>query len=113
MEISRNREASQADIARSMNVSAASVAVSLKNLEKGGYITRTVDEGDNRLNQITITEKGHRVVEQSKRIFASADSKIFEGFSEEEKKTLNLLLQKLDANLDLMEEEIKQRKGRT
>jgi Mn-dependent DtxR family transcriptional regulator len=37
-----------------MDVSAATIAVSLKKLEKGGYINKVMDEGDNRLNQITM-----------------------------------------------------------
>lgn len=106
MEISRHPNASQADIARSMDISPATIAVSLKKLEKGGYIHKVMDETDNRFNQITVTEKGNQVVEQSKRIFEATDRKVFEGFSEEEKVSLSLLLQKLDANLTRMEEEI-------
>ncbi len=107
MEISRNPNASQKDIARSMDVSASTVAVSLKKLEKGGYINKEMDEGDNRLNKITITEKGNKVVEQSKQIFDSVDRKVFEGFTDEEKTTLLVLLQKLNANLVRMEDEIR------
>lgn len=107
MIISHNPNASQKDIAMSMDVSAATIAVSLKKLEKGGYIKRRTDQGDNRLNQITITERGNRVVEQSKQIFVSADRKVFEGFTEEEKHTLSALLQKMNSNLSKMEDEIK------
>jgi len=107
MAISCNRNASQKDIARLMDVSAATIAVSLKKLEKGGYINKIMDEGDNRFNQITITEKGNKVVEQSKQIFETADRKLFEGFTDEEKSTLSFLLKKLDANLVKMEDKIK------
>lgn len=110
MEISHNPDASQNDIARSMDISAAAVAVSLKKLEKRGYIKREMVEEDNRLNKITITEKGNGVVEQSKQIFDYADRKIFEGFTDDEKNTLSGLLRKLDANLIKMEDEIKQKK---
>jgi len=112
MEISRNPSASQKDIARSMDVSGATIAVSLKKLEKGGYIKKEMDEGDNRLNQITITEKGNRVVEQSKQIFDSIDRMVFEGFNEAEKSSLLVLLQKLNSNLVKMEDEIKLKKER-
>jgi len=113
MEISRNPNASQTDIARSMDVSTATIAVSLKKLEKGGYIKKEMDEGDNRLNQITITDKGNKVVEQSKQIFDSIDRKVFEGFTEAEKISLLALLQKLNSNLIKMEDEIKIKKERT
>ncbi len=102
--------ASQKDIATSMEVSAATIAVSLKKLEKGGYIKRETDLGDNRFNQITITEKGNKVVEQSKRIFESADRRIFDGLTADEKQTLFDLLQKLNSNLTRMEDEIKSQK---
>jgi len=106
MEIAHCSNVSQIDIARAMDVSAATVAVSLKKLEKGGYINKEIDEGDNRLHQITITEKGQKVVEQSKQIFELTDRKVLEGFTDEEKSTLYSLLQKLNANLVKMEHEI-------
>lgn len=110
MEIAHNPNASQNDIAKSMDVSAATVAVSLKKLEKGRYIKREADEEDNRLNKITITEKGNRVVEQSRQIFNMTDRMVLEGITEEEKLYLSSLLKKLDANLVRMEDEIKQKK---
>jgi len=113
MHISCNRNVSQKDIADSMGISAATIAVSLKKLEKGGYINKVMDEGDNRFNQITLTDKGKSVVEQSIRIFEETDSKVFEGFTEDEKSALAALLQKLDDNLIKMEEEIKLQKERT
>lgn len=113
MEISRNQNASQKDIARSMDVSAAAIAVSLKKLARGGYINKDMDEGDNRFNQITITEKGKRVVEQSKQIFDMADQKVLENFTEEEKSALSVLLKKLDSNLIKMEDEIRLKNERT
>jgi DNA-binding MarR family transcriptional regulator len=106
MEIAKNPCASQNDIARRMDISPATVAVSLKKLEKGGYILREMDEGDNRLNKITITGKGREVVEESRRIFDMTDRLVLDGFSEEEKRNLFALLQKINANLDKMEQEI-------
>lgn len=110
MEISHNPNASQNDIAKSMDVSASTIAVSLKKLERGGYINKEMDEGDNRLNKITITEKGNKVVEQSRQIIESTNQRIFDGFTEEDKSILSFLLQKLNDNLTKMEDEIKQRK---
>ncbi|HHV59128.1 MAG TPA: MarR family transcriptional regulator [Clostridiaceae bacterium] len=113
MEISRNPNISQKEIAESMEISPATIAVSLKKLERGGYINKEMDEGDNRLNQITITDKGKKVVEQSKQIFDMAGRKVFEGFTEEEKSTLSFFLRRLDDNLVRMEEEVKLKKERT
>lgn len=107
MKISNDRNVSQKALAAAFEVSTSTIAVSLKKLEKGGYIKRETDTGDNRFNRITITEKGLSVIEQSKQIFSEADEKLFEGFSDEEKNTLAFLLQKLDNNLSKMEEELK------
>ena len=111
MEIARNPRASQKDLARSMDISAATVAVSLKKLEKGGYIKREVDEKDNRLNKITITEKGNKVVKRSKEIFAAAVGRSCRVQGRREAHPL-CSAQKLHANLVRMEDEEKpKRKG--
>jgi len=110
--ISHNENASQNDIAKLMDVSAATIAVSLKKLEKGGYINREIDEKDNRLNKIHITEKGKQVVEQSKKIFEAVDQKVFQGITDEEKAALINLLQKLNNNLSKIEDELESKKER-
>ena len=74
--------------------------MSLKKLEKGGYIRRIVDEKDNRFNQICITEKGRKVVDDSVKTFTRIENRMFEGFSEEEFKSLEQLLDKVFHNLE-------------
>ena len=91
---------SQKEIAAKYGVSTATIAVSLKKLEKGGYIRRIVDEKDNRFNQICITEKGRKVVDDSVKTFTRIDNRMFEGFSEEEFKSLEQLLDKVFHNLE-------------
>ena len=111
MEISHNPNASQAE-SKLMRVSPATIAVSLKKLENNGYINREIDEADNRLKKITISEKGNQVVMQSRQIFESTDTKVFANFTEQEKSTLSQLLKKLDANLVKMENDINLEKER-
>ena len=65
MFVSDNPNVSQKELARMYGVSGATIAVSLKKLERGGYIRRLVDQEDNRCNQICITDKGRKVVEDS------------------------------------------------
>lgn len=112
MAIARNQFASQKEIAEKMRVSTAAIATSLKKLEKGGYITKEMDCTDNRLNQITLTEKGKEIVSKSRDVFKSVDGILFEDFTEEEKDTLISLLNKLDKNILRMEESIKNNKER-
>ena len=81
-------------------MSGATIAVSLKKLEKGGYIRRLVDQEDNRCNQICITDKGRKVVEDSVKIFRRIECRMFEGFSENDMKVLGELLDRIYGNLN-------------
>ncbi len=100
MYVSNNPNVSQKDLAKMYGVSGATIAVSLKKLEKGGYIKRMVDQDDNRCNQICITEKGRTVVEESVLIFQRLESCMFEGFSEHDMNVLGNLLDRIYGNLD-------------
>lgn len=99
MYISHCPNASQKEIAQWAHVSAATVAVSLKKLENGGYIRRMVDEEDNRYNQICITEKGRAVVEDSIRYFQEVEQQMFAGFTPEDEAALKAYLERLRDNL--------------
>lgn len=92
--------ASQKEIAGIYRASASTVAVSLKKLEKGGYIKRVVDQEDNRYNQLMITEKGQELMERSKRLFRQAEDAMFLGFSGEELDTLNGYLDRIRQNME-------------
>lgn len=111
MEITKNPLSSQKDIADRLKISTAAVAVSLKKLEKGGYIVREMDSDDNRLNQVTLTDKGKKVVAISRETFRKVDHSIFEDFSDDDLSMLFQLMQKLNTNIKTKEEEIKQKKG--
>lgn len=100
MYISANPNVSQKDIARMHQVSAATVAVSLKKLENGGYIKREVDQEDNRFNQICITEKGKAVVEGSIAFFQKLEAQMYEGFGPEELLQLQGFLDRIYQNLN-------------
>lgn len=99
MYIADNPNASQKEIAQLNHVSPATVAVSLKKLENGGYIQRVVDEHDNRYNKICITEKGRAVVENSVRWFQKVERTIFDGFSSEEMAAMQGFLNRMQQNL--------------
>lgn len=90
---------SQKDIACMYQASPATVAVSLKKLEKGGYIKRDVDEGDNRFNQIRITEKGETLIRQSICLFDRLESAMFQGFTEEDFAGLEGYLDRIRCNM--------------
>lgn len=90
---------SQKDIAEHFDISPAAVAVSLKKLEDGGYITRESLEHDNRFNRITLTQKGKNIVEQSQDFFARSDFAMFSDFTEKDYENLLLCLDKMMSGL--------------
>ncbi len=99
MYIAKNPNASQKDIARLHHASTATIAVSLKKLEKGGYITRMVDRNDNRYNQIEITDKGQAVINESRQYFQLVEDQMFADFSPDELEQFEGLLGKIKMNL--------------
>lgn len=100
MFVSEHPNASQKELAKLYGVSTATIAVSLKKLEKGGYIQRITDEQDNRYNRICITEKGKKVVSDSVNLFCNMENQMFQGFSEDELKRMGEMLDRIRENLE-------------
>lgn len=90
---------SQARLAEMMRVSPASVARTLKNLDKDGYIARS-GGADGRCNEIVITQKGEKILDQSLRLFQGLDARCFAGFSDEELILMEGLLGRMMENLN-------------
>lgn len=89
---------SQKELAEHLDVTPAAVTGALKKIEKEGYVERTLGH-DNRYNELRITEKGRNLVNETKKLFAEADSSMFAGFSDEELETYISCLEKLQANI--------------
>jgi DNA-binding MarR family transcriptional regulator len=90
---------SQKEIAQSLYVSTATIAVSVKKLEKGGYIIRAVDQEDNRMNKLCLTEKGRHMVEHSREYFHQVEERMFDGFSKEDLAAMGQYLDRIYDNL--------------
>lgn len=104
--LAENEFGSQVELAKKMRVTPATVAVSLKVLERDGYIYREAKATDSRFNNIKLTEKGQTVVDESRHIFDEIDKAAFYGITQEEKKHLSEVLDKLYENLVKVREEI-------
>ena len=100
---------SQSQLAEKLDVSPASVARTLKNLDAGGFIERNESEGDCRRNEIRITEKGSVVLEKSIRMFGSIDERIYDGFSDSELDALHGMLSRMLDNISALEQDEKAR----
>lgn len=103
MHLGKNPECSQNELAGRLDISPAAVAVSLKKLEKGGYIERKTNAEDHRSNRVAITEKGNRIIHNSIRFFDEIDCGMFEGFSKEEMEQFRLFLERAHENLRRMQ----------
>lgn len=90
---------SQVELAKKMRLSPATIAVTLKALERDGYIYREAKETDSRFNNIKLTKKGQLVYHESQHIFDELDKKIFSGVTQREKESMSELLDKLYGNL--------------
>lgn len=100
MYIAKFPNASQKEIANHYHVSTSTIAVSLKKLEKGGYIKREMDEEDNRFNQICITSKGKEVVDEGVKVFRKVEKALFESFTEDELKQFEIFLDRARLNME-------------
>ena len=94
---------SQSQIAEELDISPASVARTLKQLEAGGYIERCGSDVDGRRNEIAISRKGEEMVQRSKEIFDGLEAVSYAGFSEEELDQLEALLMREMDNLRRLE----------
>ena len=90
---------SQREVARTLRLSPATVAVSLKTLERDGYVMRRADERDQRRNQVSLTHKGRRAVELCGECFRAVDEQMLAGFTDREKAQLTEFFKRMIGNL--------------
>lgn len=96
----------QRDAARALGVTAASIALSTKRLEKSGCIEKRVDPDNRRSNQLYATERGRETTALFRRAFDETDAETFAGFSDEEKIRLSGYFDRMIANLSDPEQPI-------
>ena len=78
------RIAAQKELSDAMHVSPATVAVSLKSLEREGYVEKLADETDQRRKAVRLTPKGEAAIQRYVQVFEAVDQSMFEGFRPEE-----------------------------
>lgn len=98
MILGKHLEISQTELAEKMEISPAAVAVSLKKLEKSGFISRAAHEDDNRVNHVTVTEKGRLTIEVSIEYFKEMEAALMKDFSMEELEVLEKFFKRIIAN---------------
>lgn len=90
---------SQKQMATALQISPASVAVSIRRMEKSGLLQRENSESDLRRNCVLLTEKGERVLSLAHTELNKLDDRLFSDFTDEEIGTLTALLCRCIGNL--------------
>lgn len=90
---------SQRELAGRMRLAPATVAVSLKSLERQGYVERSADDRDARRNLVRLTEKGREAVEVCGQVFRSVDERMLSGFDSGERELLTSFFRRMMKNL--------------
>ena len=91
---------SQKEISENLHISAATVAVSMKRLEKTGVIERRSDQEDQRRIRIYLTERGRELIEKVRTFVEQNEKMIFQGFSESEMCLMKRFFDQMIANLE-------------
>ncbi len=92
-------DCSQRELADALEVSPASIATSLKRMSRAGYIDRTADEKDRRINRLQITPLGKDAFLAGKKECDKVDKIIFNGFSKDEVVEFSAMLERIYNNL--------------
>lgn len=107
IQIFKNEGICQDDIADILKVDKFRVAKSIKLLIEKDYVYKEKDEADKRKHKVYPTEKALNIKEDIIKILNHNSEVMVDGFSEEERETLNNLLMKMGENLCLEAEKIK------
>lgn len=89
----------QNELAKTLNVSPASIAVSLRRMQKSGLIEKEADAEDLRRNFVRLTEKGKAQHAYIHDCFEEIDRKLYAGFTDAELEMLQSMLSRLCENL--------------
>lgn len=98
-ELEKTSVPSQSDIAGRLDISAATVAVTLKKLESAGFIRKTDCENDSRCKKVSLTQAGKDILTSAKSIFYEVDEKMLSGLSDDELEKFFGVLTKIQENL--------------
>ena len=91
---------SQKTIADRLDLSPATVTVTLKRMEKSGLVTRHMDEHDQRVLRVHITNKGREMFDKSEQTMIHVTEEILEGFTPEERHIFHDFIARMADNME-------------
>ena len=89
----------QKDIEKELNLRPSSVSSLLTSLERDGFLTRTVSDGDARTKYLELTEKGRKLCKDNKLFMEKCDETVQSALSDKEQDELQKLLEKIIAKI--------------
>lgn len=87
------------ELAEHLGVTPATITKMAQRMEQAGFIERIPDADDQRISRVYLTEKGRAVRKQVDEVFRTLEEEMLAGFSQQERKQLLSLLQRVDENL--------------
>jgi DNA-binding MarR family transcriptional regulator len=103
--LDRIEELSQTDLAARLGMQKAAAGTLIDGLEGKGLVERERGRDDRRLQLVSITDAGRRVVGEVDRMGEALGTALRQGISREERTQLVSVLQRLRQNLSRMEKE--------
>ena len=100
IETDEGRKVCQKDIEKQVNLRPSATSTMLTNLEKRGFIVRTVSGGDARTKYLSLTEKGKDLCLKDKLLMDKCDGIVESALTEEEQETFKNLLLKIMAETE-------------
>ena len=91
---------SQKDMAAALNLSPATMTVTLKRMEKAGLIVREMDPHDQRILRVHLSEQGKEMCQKGEEQCAVVSEELLAGFSEEEQEQLGEYLRRIAQNME-------------
>ena len=89
----------QERIAKTLEISPAAVAATLKKMEAAGLVERIVRKENGREKEVRLTPEGEEIVGISFELFDTVDNVVVEGFSDRELDSLEKYLDRVTENL--------------
>ena len=98
-QINNNEGITIGELTNEVGVAAATASVSVKRMEKAGFIIKKTDEGDGRITRLYPTEKAKQAPENIRKKMDMLDDVLKTGMTQEEVLLLSDLLDRAIANM--------------
>ena len=101
MELYKKGGISQEELSEGLNIDKATTCRAIKKLEEAEFLTRVKDKNDKRAYKLYLTQKSKDMEESIRDVLRICEDHISKNLSEEEVKTLAMILKKICINSNI------------